>query len=286
LVISLIAVLLIIAGSATYASGPGTTTTNFLKIGVGARAIAMGGAFTAIADDATALYWNPAGLAQLKEEQLSASYNSWFAGVSQGYLSLASPALGGTLALGANYVNMGKMEGYDIDEEGNPVPIEDFGASGLHTCLGYAVGGKLMFGLSAGMVQDIIENSKKSRYFGTAGILIKPESNFSLGLAVQNLGEDSLPFTLKAGIGVRWSSLTLAVDAVIPQDNDTYFCAGGELWLGGVFALRAGYKTNQDIGPGFTAGIGFKTSSLSLDYAYVPYGDLGATHRVTLGIGL
>jgi len=291
LVVSLIAGLLIIAGSATYASGPGTTAANFLKIGVGARAIAMGGAFTAIADDATALYWNPAGLSQIKEKQLSASYNSWFAGVSQGYLSLASPALGGTLALGVNYVDMGKMKGYDIDGGGNPVPTGDFGASDLHACLGYATGSDFMFGLSAGVLQDTIENSNKSIHLGTAGILIKPGSNFSFGFAAQNLGgklgDDSLPFTFKAGIGVKWNDdLTLALDAGIPNDNDNYLCAGLEWWIGSTVALRCGYKTGQDIGSGFTAGIGFKTDGFSFDYAYVPYDDLGTTHRISMGIVL
>ena len=284
LVISLIGSLLVLSGSATYAAGPGTTAANFLKIGVGARAVAMGEAFTAIADDATALYWNPAGLSQLKKGGLSVSYNSWFADVSQGYISLTFPALGGTVALGANYLDAGKIEGYDA--QGNPTG--DFTASSFQANLGYAVGDSLSFGLAAGMLQDTIEDSKKTAYLGTVGVLLKGAS-FSLGISAQNLGqnlgEDPLPFILKAGVGARWGSLILAADVGMPQDNDTYFCAGGEWWLGGIFALRAGYKTGQDIGPGYTAGIGFKTNSFSLDYAYVPYDDLGTTHRVSLGIG-
>jgi len=49
-------------------------------------------------------------------------------------------------------------------------------------------------------------------------------------------------------------------------------------------ALRVGYKTNQDVGSGITAGIGFKMGKVSIDYGYVPYGDLGNTHRISLGI--
>ena len=89
-------ILVLMLSYSCYASGPGTTAANYLKIGVGARATAMGGAFTAIADDATALYWNPAGLSQIKGKQLSASYNSWFAGINQGYLSLVFPDSTGT----------------------------------------------------------------------------------------------------------------------------------------------------------------------------------------------
>jgi len=57
------------------ANGPGTAAGNFLKIGVGARAAALGDAFTVLVDDSTSLYWNPAGLARIKERQLSATYN-------------------------------------------------------------------------------------------------------------------------------------------------------------------------------------------------------------------
>ncbi len=55
-------VLILILSFNCYAAGPGTTAASFLKIGVGARAAAMGDAFTAVADDPTALYWKLANL--------------------------------------------------------------------------------------------------------------------------------------------------------------------------------------------------------------------------------
>ncbi len=97
----------------SFAGGPGTTAAGFLKIGVGARAAAMGDAFTTIVDDSTSLYWNPAGLIKMKERQLSATYNMWFAGISQGYLGLGYPLSRGIIAGGINYVDMGDFEGRD-----------------------------------------------------------------------------------------------------------------------------------------------------------------------------
>lgn len=275
--------LLVMVGTISYAAGPGTTAANFLKIGVGARAVAMGEAFTAVADDVTALYWNPAGLSQLEERKLSASYNSWFADVSQGYVSLGFPALGGTVAVGTNYVDMGTIERRDAsgDLKG------EFRASSIHASVGYARGDRFSIGFAGGMLRESIENDQKITFLGTAGILLK-NGNLSLGACAQNvggkLGEDPLPFILKAGAGLRMRGLNIAVDVGMPQDNDTYFCTGMEWWLADKFALRAGYRSGQDIGPGYTAGIGFKTNNLSLDYAYVPYDDLGTTHRVSLGI--
>lgn len=76
----------------------------------------------------------------------------------------------------------------------------------------------------------------------------------------------------------------MAADVAKPQDNDVYWCLGAEWWMQDTIALRAGYKTNQDIGPGWSAGLGFKFQRICLDYAYAPYGDLGNTHRISLGM--
>jgi len=95
------------------------------------------------------------------------------------------------------------------------------------------------------------------------------------------LGADPLPLTFKLGVAARLKHLTLALDIAKPQDNEIYYCLGAEWWLRNALALRAGYKTNQDAGEGITAGIGLKVGKMSLDYAYVPYGELGNTHRIS-----
>src|SRR5262245_49352629 len=61
--------------SSGWAASGGTTGAEILKIGVGARAIAMGEAYTAMADDVSSLYWNPAGLALMQERTASFMYN-------------------------------------------------------------------------------------------------------------------------------------------------------------------------------------------------------------------
>ena len=269
------------------AGGPGTTAANFLKIGVGARAAALGDAFTVIVDDSTSLYWNPAGLAKMEERQLSATYNMWFAGINQGYLGIGFPLSGeGIVAGGVNYVDMGDFDGRD--EAGNPTGT--FTASALNFHLGYAnkVGEKLIWGISAGLVQDTIADDIKSTYAANLGLIFESSESLSLGLALQNiggqLGGDPLPFVAKVGMAYTWRSLLLALDIASPTDNDLYYGAGIEWWIMDGIALRAGYKTNQDIGEGFTAGLGFDKGKIRFDYAYVPYGELGNTHRVLLGM--
>lgn len=279
-------VLVLVLSFNCYAAGSGTTAASFLKIGVGARAAAMGDAFTALADDPTALYWNPAGLIKLKERQLSATYNVWFAEINQGYVSIGFPLSRGVLGSAINYVSMGNIEGRD--EAGNPTG--SFGASDFSLCLGYAnrFSDKFIFGLSGGMVQDTIAGDTKSAFLVSSGGLFEVSESLTLGVVLQNigtkLGSDPLPFIMKGGLAFRRRALTLAMDIVKPADNKIYYCAGAEWWIKDIIALRAGYKSNEDIGAGITAGIGFKRDKIQLDYAYVPYGDLGSTHRVSFGM--
>ncbi len=276
---------IIILGSVSYAADPGTTGANFLKIGVGARAAAMGEAFTAVADDSTSLYWNPAGLARVQGRELSAMYNVWFEGIGQGYVSAGFPLLGGTMALGTNYVSMGDLEGRD--ESGNPT--ETFQASDLGISVGFAGRlGRFLLGLSGGMIRSTIAGDTQSAFLSTVGGLVEISESFSLGVVAQNLGtklgEDPLPLILKVGLALKLEPFCLAVDIGKSQDTDLYYCVGMEGWLGNIVALRAGYRTGRDVGPGWTAGLGFKMSGFELDYAYVPYGELGDTHKVSLGM--
>ncbi len=192
------------------AQGPGTSGAHFLKIGVGAKATAMGGAFTALASD-------------------------------------------------------------------------------THIFFGYARKLKRSsWGLTLGCLQDVIKNDKKNTFLANIGFLYPVSDRFTLGVVAQNvggrLGSDPLPLTFKIGAASKLKTLTLAMDVVKPQDNEIYYCLGAEWWLRNVLALRIGYKTNQDIGEGITAGIGYRFERIWLDYAYVPYGDLGDTHRISLGM--
>lgn len=279
-------ILLLVFTLSSYAAGPGTTAANFLKIGVGARAAALGDAFTVIVNDSTSLYWNPAGLARVKERQLSAAYNMWFAGINQGYLSIGLPVARGVVAGGINYIDMGDLEGRD--EAGNSTGF--FKASAFNFHLGYAQRARenLIWGISAGLIEDTIADDIKSAYAANFGLLLKSGEALSLGLALQNiggkLGSDPLPFTVKIGMALAWEPLTLVLDIAKPADNDVYYGAGVEWWIWDGIALRVGYKTNQDIGSGLTAGLGFKGGKIEFDYAYVPYGDLGNIHKVSVGM--
>ena len=282
------AVLIIVLPYSSHASGPGTTAANFLKIGIGAKATAMGKAFTALADDGTSIYWNPAGLAQLEEREISLMYNRYLMEINQGYMSFALPLHQGTIGLATNYVNMGDMEGRD--EEGNPTG--DFSASDFQLSLAYArsFSSQVMFGISTGLLQDAIKGERETAWFSNIGLLMRTTESLSVGVVCQNIGskvgEDPLPLTLRGGVVARFESFDLELDVVKPKDNDLYFCAGTQYRVKQISAVRCGYGTGRDesTGSGFNVGFGLVISDFNIDYAYVPWGDLDNSQKLSLGI--
>ena len=89
----------------------GTVGAQFLKIGPGARVDSLGGAFSAIANDVTTIYWNPAGLSQLKKTSFSDTHTVWLADVRYNYLAFATPIEKvGTLGASVTFLNVPDTE--------------------------------------------------------------------------------------------------------------------------------------------------------------------------------
>jgi len=107
------AVALLILSASGYAQSitkTGTTAAKFLSLGVGARANAMGGAYTAVANDASSIYWNPAGIAASDEFQALFTYTNLFAGINLDYFGLIIPSGDiGNFAINVTAVNYGQI---------------------------------------------------------------------------------------------------------------------------------------------------------------------------------
>ena len=82
---------LVLIASAYGVNKTGTTSAKFLSIGVGSNAVGMGGAYTAVADDATAMYWNPAGLSFHDTKEIYFNHANWIADISFDYFGLTLP---------------------------------------------------------------------------------------------------------------------------------------------------------------------------------------------------
>lgn len=302
-VFSLICTLILFSSSNAINSRAGSTGAVFLKLGVGARAVAMGGAFCAIADDVNTIYWNPAGLGQLKEGEVTFTHNEWLEDLRYEFVGCALPvgskgAFGGSMI----YLGMEKIEGFDAYD----FKTGDFTAYDGALTLSYGhkvkervfIGGSeniLSIGASIKIIQQKIEDKTATGFALDLGMLYGITRNLTLGLNLQNIGPEikfiergsPLPLNLKLGLAYRFldDKSILAIDIDIPIDNDIRSHLGTEYWLTNALALRAGYEPNKDIGSGYTVGFGLKFKRHQFDYAYVPYGDLGDTHRISFTTG-
>jgi len=144
----------------------GTTGASFLKIGVG-RATGMGDAFVAVADDASACYFNPAGLARVSRS-FQFNHANWIADINHDHLVAVIPAASfGTIAFSATALTMGDMEQTTLDNPNTRLREDEgtglwFGAADFAVSASYAriITDKLSFGLTAkGITQTIWDMS-------------------------------------------------------------------------------------------------------------------------------
>ncbi|MFH1379609.1 MAG: PorV/PorQ family protein [bacterium] len=294
------------------AGGVGTTGAQFLKIGIGARPVGMGYAYSAVADDLNALYYNPAGLANQKDRQATASYLSYWQDVSIGFLAYSQQLFKGTFGVGLSYLSIGGIEKRSLsfvndtnNAAGDDLPEGKFGASDAALYLSYAnkeLLGQFVEGLDVGasikaLHQEIDDESANTPALDLAALYQTPITNLNASLGVFNIGPevkfvdegDPLPMMVRLGVSYRMFNNKLLLVA----DADEYFIderfygkAGAEYKLIEVLSLRAGYQMGMDseLGgmAGLGTGIGFNIWNIQTDYAFAPFGELGDTHRISI----
>jgi hypothetical protein len=300
------AMLLLVSGlqaAGFKSSAVGTTGGSFFNFGAGARAIAMGGAYTAAADDASAAFWNPAGLVLAPRFSMMVMHSEYLAGISLDHSAFAySDGKGSAFAVSLGYMNGGKSDRTDIAG----ADLGSFSPKDYSGSLSYAsslADGDVIVGGSAKFLRSTIVESADAWAFD-AGVISKHKVMKGLKLAavVQNLGPeikfdkagDPLPLIVKLGSALNVSEdLLLSADLIAPRGNTPYGAVGAEMKSvvgeeGTVVSLRAGLNTLSlgDIAglSGLSAGAGIAFSSLSVDYALVPFGELGLTHRLSLSL--
>ncbi|OGS11475.1 MAG: hypothetical protein A2234_07845 [Elusimicrobia bacterium RIFOXYA2_FULL_58_8] len=294
----------------------GSASAAFLKIGQGARATALAGAYTAISDDAYALYWNPAGLSDAAGRNLAFTHNDYFAGLSQEFAAYTAPASsfglfrpgafkGAGAGISLNYLYTGKVlerrsGSYEAGNDASPVEGK-FGAADLAITAGagFPCGTGLRCGASLKAISQVIDDRSGASAALDLGAIYSFNwlgRRLTAGAAVRNIGPGikfssrryGLPFTAAAGLSGRpWrEGPLLSLDVSKPSDNYASIALGAEYPLGGRLLLRGGYRYrhygNESGGAsGLALGLGFLSGRFSFDYALAPFGDLGNTHRLS-----
>lgn len=275
-----------------------------LMLGVGIRATAMGNAGAALSGDPAALYWNPAGLGQLRQTEMEFNHNSWIQGVSQEFIVFGMPLLGGAAAAGVNIWSLGEIEKTGMASDGQMFRDgSTLGLSMYDVNLGYGITleGGWSLGLAAKCVLESLGAESLFAAAADAGVQYAvPESGLILGLDLENLGTSVKGWNLPAGVRVGASysladlraehGLCLAFDVQVPTAASAQIMGhmGAEYAYNRMFFARAGYVlsdvSSQGTGGGLTAGLGLVLGGWKLGYTFAPQGELGSSHRFALGM--
>jgi len=275
----------------------GTTALPFLKMDTGARAAALGGAYSAAGDDALAVFYNPAGTALAARKEVLLGHNEWLQGIRNESAAYVHP-VGTSMSVfgGINALLSGSMD--RLDALGVKSGSFDSREAAVSLGLASGLGAGFYGGFAAKALYQSADGTSATAWAGDAGLL-KLCGRLRFGLSASNFGGSmklgsaafSLPLVIRGGVsGAVTDHIRVSADAVKAGETGAAGAFGAEAELPSnpheAFYLRAGYRTGRsaDTGPGFSAGLGLRSGDLRVDYAFVPYGDLGNVHRVTIAL--
>lgn len=299
----------------------GRTSFQFLKIGLGARQVALGEAGIASVRDVNAVFWNPAGIGGIEGTEVSFSYNRWLAD-----MNYVSGAVGARWpGVGVFALSVASLDYGDIPEALASIPSGDARTGNTFTGGDLLVGfvaareftERLSLGVGVKYLRETLFDYDASTFAFDVG------TNFDMGykgirlaMSVQNYGgsaawldevpdrptyeEHDLPLVFRVGIATRVlggsdafvdlgaaHDLTLSVEAINTNDYSERFHLGAEYAFNELITLRGGYRLNYTEG-NFSAGVGLAPRvsgmEMRIDYAYVAYEFLSAPHRFTVSL--
>ena len=282
----------------------GTFGGQFLKISVGARGAGMGGAFVAVADDASSVFWNAAGIARIDADksQVSLNHANWPAELSfdqVGYV-FHMKKIPGAFAVHARALTMEPMP---VTTSFQPTGTgETFDAGMIAAGLTYARSftDKFSAGLTVNTIHTGLADLSQQTFSVDLGTLYDVgAAGMKIGMAIQNIGsqekfierEARIPSIFRVGTSATLLSgadqkLIGSFEFSHPPDNSERVNVGAEYSFRRYLFLRGGYAFNYDA-EGLGAGVGFHfpvsvAGMADFDYSYTDMMDLGSAHRFSL----
>lgn len=299
------------------------TGLQFLKVDVGARAAAMGGAFMMVGDDANAIFFNPAGIGRMQSNfDFIANRTEWIADISYNAIGLVKNfGTMGNFGLSFLTSSYGDIMGTRVSnvtagfiDTGNL----EFGAYAIGLVYArsmtdkFTIGGQVKYAsqsLGSNLLSNgsTVDNKVSGLAYDFGTIFYPGFQSFRLGMSVRNFSEQfkyeqygfQLPLTFSLNFAMdvldffmedHSNSLLIALDALHPRDYTERIHLGGEYsFMKNMLAVRAGYKFNYDL-ESYSVGFGFKRNIsgviFKLDYSYSDLGAFDSVNRISLGFSI
>ncbi|MEW5994991.1 MAG: PorV/PorQ family protein [Candidatus Zixiibacteriota bacterium] len=279
----------------------GTTGAQFLELGVSARAMGMAEAYTAVSDDITSIYYNPAGLTYLYGRELGLTYIGMPADINYGLVAFGLPleSVGGVVGFGFYGLHSSYMDVTDYFgiPTGQEFAWQDFA---LSVSYGRYLTDRFSIGLTVKYIREEAFEYSANGWSADVGTIYNTGfRGFKIAMIINNFGPDMtfterefpLPINFKFGGSINAIDgvdhvLTLAAEGSHPSDNLEKYNSGLEYTFRDRFSLRAGGRFNYDV-DGFTAGGGLRLpfgedQEIRLDYAFQDWGVLTEVHRFSM----
>lgn len=251
---------------------------------IGARPLGMGGAFSAIANDANAIFWNPAGIVTLQRQEISTMYSDLYGiGLANSYLGYVLP-VSDNHALAVDWMHIGQ------EDDGLGFRQDNFNlAYSLRLPWNISVGTKAKM-LDMDISLDGTSWGKSRGYGFDIGFMMRPTENLRIALIGQDIGGTSVTYDnditeeimpQKFRFGAAYSPME---GLLLAADVDDRIHVGAEYWLMGILALRGGVQKNLKIINGYdptiiSGGFSARYRFLQFDYAIENHPDLDITQR-------
>jgi len=293
----------------------------FLSMGGGSRPLALGGAYAAYAEGIDAIYWNPAGIANIEKSCFSFSHAELFADMSHENFAFVFPSKDAAFGISALALLSGEIERTDYaNQEGTG---ELFSANDYAIGLSYArmMTKKFTAGATIKVInENIAEVSANGVVFDLGATYNTGFRNLKFGFVVQNFGPDmaytgeeleitvgmggdslpseediqatyksesyALPLTFQLGAAMHLYDspehrLTVEADLVHPNDQDETYAVGAEYAYREMFFLRGGSTGKNN--RGLSGGMGLKFMNFHFDFSFEQHQELSDIKRVSLG---
>lgn len=168
----------------------GTTAASFLGIDVGPRGNAMGGAYVSIANDVTAMYWNPSGIAQLDNFEATFSNTRWIADLSFNFAGIVLPIEDfGTIGVNATFLTMGEMERTTIANPDGTGEMFDAGMYAIGLSYARNLTEQFAIGFNAKYINERLYHSNATGFALDVGALFDTQLNgLKIGMSISNYG--------------------------------------------------------------------------------------------------